>query len=250
MPRNVKKKTFLHTGLNLRFKFFIANSEWWVVELVVEVQEESSLLLILSLLSGEGTSWGVVSSFSEGADALVKFEGFHEVKSSGEGRDGVVLGNLHPGHDGPVGDGSSGEGWDGMGRGKETVLSVLEKPVSQSTSNKKHDGVRAETVGEDGSALEVLEDNGKLVGGSQHEEETVVLVEGEGEGVGDGGIADLVVDVDVEVSLGLQLRQLLDLVSLLDEQSAVSEDVCESGGDFILNLVEGGNDGIIVSLHG
>merc|ERR1719402_1023662 len=107
MPRNVKRKTFLHTGLNLRFKFSIANSEWWMVELVVEVQEESSLLLILSLLSGEGTSGGVVSGFSEGADALVKFQGFHEVKSTGEGRDGVVLGNLHPGHDGPVGDGSS-----------------------------------------------------------------------------------------------------------------------------------------------
>merc|ERR1719402_930171 len=249
MPRNLKRKTFLHTGFNLWFDILIANSKFRVVDLVVEVEEESSLLLILGLLSGERTSGSVVSGFSEGADALVKFEGFHEVKSSGEGRDGVVLGNLHPGHDGPVGDGSSGEGWDGMGRGEETVLSILEKPVSEFTSNKKHDGVRAETVGEDGSALEVLEDNGKLVGGSQHEEETVVLVEGEREGVGDGSISDLVVDVDVEMGLGLQLRQLLDLDSLLDEKGAVSEDVGESGGDFVLNLVEGGNDGIIVSLH-
>merc|ERR1719402_2164123 len=142
MPRNVKKKTFLHTGLNLWFQILIANCHFWVVELVVEVQEESSLLLILSLLSGEGTSGGVVSSFSEGADALVKFQGFHEVKSTGEGRDGVALGNLHPGHDGPVGDGSSGEGWDGMGRGEETVLSILEKPVSQSTADEEHNGVR------------------------------------------------------------------------------------------------------------
>merc|ERR1719402_475825 len=248
MPRNLKRKTFLHTGFNLWFQILIANCHFWVVNLVVEVQEESSLLLILSLLSGEGSSWGVVSSFSKGADALVKFQGFHEVKSTGEGRDGVVLGNLHPGHDGPVGDGSSGEGWDGVWRGEETVLSILEKPVSESTANQEHDGVRSETVGEDGSALEVLEDNGKLVGGSEHEEETVVLVEGEREGVGDGGISNLVVDVDVEMGLGLQLRQLLDLVSLFDEQSAVSEDVGESGGDFILNLVEGGNDGIIVSL--
>merc|ERR1719402_2077330 len=249
MPRNLKRKTFLHTGFNLWFQILIANCHFWVVNLVVEVQEESSLLLILSLLSGEGTSGGVVSSFSEGADALVKFQGFHEVKSTGEGRDGVVLGNLHPGHDGPVGDGSSGEGWDGVGRGEETVLSILEKPVSETTSNQEHDRVRSETVGEDGSALEVLEDNGKLVGGSEHEEETVVLVEWKREGVGDGGISDLVVDVHVEVSLGLQLRQFLDLASLLDEQGAVSEDVGQSSGDFILNLVEGGNDSIIVSLH-
>merc|ERR1719291_1088345 len=227
----------------------IENLSVYCLHLVVEVEKESSLLLVLSLLSGEGTSGGVVSSFGKGADALVELQGFHEVKSSGDGGDGVVLSNLHPGHDGPVGDGSSGEGWDSMGRGEETVLSILEKPVSQSTSNKEHDGVRSETVGEDGSALEVLEDNGKLVGGSEHQEETIVLVEGEREGVGDGSISDLVVDVDVEMGLGLQLRQFLDLVSLLDEQSAVSEDVGESGGDFILNLVEGGNDGIIVSLH-
>merc|ERR1719186_114255 len=102
-----------------------------------------------------------------------------------------------------------------MGRGEDTVLSILEKPVSESTSNQEHDGVRSETIGEDGSALEVLEDNGKLVGGSQHEEKTVVLMEGEGEGVGDGGISDLVVDVHVEVSLGLQLGNFLDLASLL-----------------------------------
>merc|ERR1719402_1301235 len=249
MPRNLKRKTFLHTGFNLWFQILIANCHFWVVNLVVEVQEESSLLLILSLLSGEGSSWGVVSSFSKGADALVKFQGFHEVKSTGEGRDCVVLGNFHPGHDGPVGDGSSGEGWDGVWRGEETVLSILEKPVSETTSNQEHDGVRSEPVGEDGSALEVLEDNGKLVGGSEHEEETVVLVEWEREGVGDGSISDLVVDVDVEMGLGLQLRQFLDLASLLDEQSAVSEDVGKSSGDFILNLVEGGNDSIIISLH-
>merc|ERR1719402_1948840 len=147
MPRNVKRKTFLYTGLNLWFQIFIANYHLWVVNLVVEVQEESSLLLILSLLSGEGTSGGVVSGFSEGADALVKFQGFHEVKSTGEG-------------------------WDGVWRGEETMLSILEKPVSETTSNQEHDGVRSETVGEDGSSLEVLEDNGKLVGGSEHEEET------------------------------------------------------------------------------
>merc|ERR1719291_1468749 len=226
----------------------IENLSVYCLHLVVEVEKESSLLLVLGLLSGEGTSGSVVSGLGERADGLVELQGFHEVKSSGDGGDGVVLSNLHPGHDSPVGDGSSGEGGDGMGRGEETVLSVLEKPVSQSTSNKEHDGVRAETVGEDGSALEVLEDDGKLVGGSEHEEETVVLVEGEREGVGDGSISDLVVDVDVEMGLGLQLRQFLDLVSLLDEQSAVSEDVGQSGGDFILNLVKGGNDGIIVSL--
>merc|ERR1719291_284099 len=221
----------------------------YCLHLVVEVEEESSLLLVLGLLSGEGTSGSVVSGFSEGADALVELEGFHEVKSSGDGGDDVVLSNLHPGHDGPVGDGSSGEGGDGMGRGEETVLSILEKPVSESTSNKEHDGVGGKTVGEDGSALEVLEDDGKLVGGSQHEEETVVLVEGEREGVGDGSISDLVVDVDVEVSLGLELGHFLDLASFLDEQGAVSEDVGKSSGDFVLNLVEGGNDGIVVSLH-
>merc|ERR1712173_300286 len=136
-----------------------------------------------------------------------------------------------------------------MGRGEDAVLSILEKPVSEATANQEHDGVRSETIGEDGSALEVLEDNGKLVGGSEHEEKTVVLVEGEREGVGDGGISDLVVDVHVEVSLGLQLGQFLDLASLLDEKGAVSEDVGESSGDFVLNLVEGGNDGIIVGLH-
>merc|ERR1719507_1494674 len=162
--------------------------------------------------------------------------GFHEAESSIDGGDGVVLSNLHPGHDGPVSDGSSGEGWDGMRRGEDAVLSILEKPVSQSTSNEEHDRVRSETVGEDGSALEVLEDNGKLVGGSQHEEKTVVLVEGKGEGVGDGGISNLVVDVHVEVSLGLELGHFLDLASLLDEQGAVSEDVGKSSGDFVLNL--------------
>merc|ERR1719291_1632325 len=227
----------------------IENLSVYCLHLVVEVEKESSLLLVLSLLSGEGTSGSVVSGLGERADGLVELQGFHEVKSSGDGRDGVVLGNLHPGHDGPVGDGSSGKGGDGMGRGEETVLGILEKPVSQSTADKEHDGVRGKTIGEDGSALEVLEDDGKLVRGSQHEEKTVVLVEGEGEGVGDGSISDLVVDVDVEVSLGLQLGQFLDLASLLDEQSAVSEDVGESSGDFILNLVEGGNDGIVVSLH-
>merc|ERR550519_765406 len=72
---------------------------------------------------------------------------------------------------------------------------------------------------------------------------------GEREGVGDGGISDLVVDVHVEVSLGLQLGHFLDLASLLDEQGTVSEDVGQGSGDFILNLVESGNDGIIVSLH-
>jgi len=190
-----------------------------------------------------------VSSFSEGADALVELQGFHEVESSIDGGDGVVLGNLHPGHDGPVGDGSSGEGGDSVWRGEDAVLSILEKPVSEATANQEHDGVRSETVGEDGSALEVLEDNGKLVGGSEHQEETIVLVEWEREGVGDGGIADLVVDVDVEVSLGLQLGQFLDLVSFLDEKGAVSEDVGQSSGDLILNLVESGNDGVIVSLH-
>merc|ERR1712088_686807 len=219
------------------------------INLVVEVEEEGSLLLILSLLSGEGTSGSVVSGFGEGADGLVELEGFHEVESSIDGGDGVVLSNLHPGHDGPVGDGSSGEGWDGVRRGEDAVLSILEKPVSESTSDKEHDGVRSETIGEDGPALEVLEDNGKLVGGSQHEEKTVVLVEGEREGVGDGSISNLVVDVDVEVSLGLELGQFLDLASLLDEQGAVSEDVGESSGDFVLDLVEGGDDGIVVSLH-
>merc|ERR1719291_944518 len=227
----------------------IENLAVYCLHLVVEVEEESSLLLVLGLLSGEGTSGGVVSGLGKRADGLVELQGFHEVKSSGDGGDGVVLSNLHPGHDGPVGDGSSGEGGDGMGRGEETVLSVLEKPVSQSTSNQEHDGVRGETVGEDGSALEVLEDDGKLVGGSQHEEKTVVLVEGEGEGVGDGSISDLVVDVHVEVSLGLELGHFLDLASLLDEQGAVSEDVGKSSGDFVLDLVEGGNDGIVVSLH-
>merc|ERR1711874_525640 len=97
-----------------------------------------------------------------------------------------------------------------MGRGEDAVLSILEKPVSEATADQEHDGVRSETIGEDGSALEVLEDNGKLVRGSEHEEKTVVLVEWEREGVGDGGISDLVVDVHVEVSLGLQLGQLLD----------------------------------------
>merc|ERR1719291_1200765 len=213
----------------------IENLSVYCLNLVVEVEKESSLLLVLSLLSGEGTSGSVVSGLGERADGLVELQGFHEVKSSGDGRDGVVLGNLHPGHDGPVGDGSSGEGGDGMGRGEKTVLSILEKPVSESTADKEHDGVRGETVGEDGSALEVLEDNGKLVGGSQHEEKTVVLVEGEGEGVGDGSISDLVVDVDVKVSLGLELGHFLDLASLLDEQGAVSEDVGKSSGDFVLN---------------
>merc|ERR1719291_1289080 len=227
----------------------IENLSVYCLHLVVEVEKESSLLLVLGLLSGEGTSGSVVSGLGERADGLVELQRFHEVKSSGDGGDGVVLGNLHPGHDGPVGDSSSGEGGDGMGRGEETVLSVLEKPVSQSTSNQEHDGVRGETVGEDGSALEVLEDDGKLVGGSQHEEETVVLVEGEGEGVGDGGISVLFVDVHVEVSLGLQLRNFLDLASLLHEQGAVSEDVGKSSGDLGLNLVEGGNDGVIISLH-
>merc|ERR1719291_404688 len=227
----------------------IENLSVYCLHLVVEVEKESSLLLVLSLLSGEGTSGSVVSGLGERADGLVELQGFHEVKSSGDGRDGVVLGNLHPGHDGPVGDGSSGEGWDGMGRGEKTVLSILEKPVSQSTADEEHNGVRSETVGEDGSALEVLEDNGKLVGGSQHEEKTVVLVEWEREGVGDGGISDLVVDVHVEVSLGLELGNFLDLASLLDEQGGVSEDVGESSGDFILDLVEGGNDGVIISLH-
>merc|ERR1719291_508378 len=227
----------------------IENLSVYCLHLVVEVEKESSLLLVLSLLSGEGTSGSVVSGLGERADGLVELQGFHEVKSSGDGRDGVVLGNLHPGHDGPVGDGGSGEGWDGMGRGEETVLGILEKPVSQSTADEEHDGVRSETVGEDGSALEVLEDNGKLVGGSQHEEKTVVLVEGEGEGVGDGSISNLVVDVDVEVSLGLELGNFLDLASLLDEQGAVSEDVGESSGDFVLDLVEGGDDGVVVSLH-
>merc|ERR1712080_245570 len=52
-------------------------------------------------------------------------------------------------------------------------------------------------------------------------------------GVGDGGISDLVVDVHVEMSLGLQLGQLLDLASLLDEQGAVSEDVGQGSGDFV-----------------
>merc|ERR1719291_1647915 len=227
----------------------IENLSVYCLNLVVEVKKESSLLLVLSLLSGEGTSGSVVSGLGERADGLVELQGFHEVKSSGDGGNGVVLGNLHPGHDGPVGDGSSGEGWDGMGRGEETVLGILEKPVSQSTADEEHNGVRSETVGEDGSALEVLEDNGKLVGGSQHEEETVVLVEGKGEGVGDGGISNLVVDVDVEVSLGLELGHFLDLASLLDEQGAVSEDVGESSGDFVLDLVEGGDDGVVVGLH-
>jgi len=217
-------------------------------DLIVEVEEESSLLLILSLLSGEGTSGCVVSSFSQGADALVKFQGFHEVKSSLESGDGVVLGNLHPGHDGSVGDGSSGKGWDGMRRGEQTVLSILEKPVSESTSNQEHDGVGAKTIGEDGSALEVLEDHGKLVRGSEHQEETVVLVEWETEGVGDLGISDLVVDVDVEMGLGGQLGQFLDLGSLLDEKSAVSEDLGKGSGDFVLNFVEGGDDGVNISL--
>jgi len=232
---------------NLHYQ--LAKTSGLLSDLVVEVEKESSLLLVLGLFSSEGTSGGVVSSFGEGADALVELEGFHEVESSIDGGDGVVLSNLHPGHDGPVGDGSSGEGGDGMGRGEETVLSILEKPVSQSTSNQEHDGVRGETVGEDGSALEVLEDNGKLVGGSEHQEETVVLVEWEREGVGDGSISDLVVDVDVEVGLGLQLGHFLDLASLLDEQGAVSEDVGQGSGDFVLNLVESGNDGVIVSLH-
>jgi len=124
-----------------------------------------------------------VSSFSEGADALVELEGFHEVESSIDGGDGVVLSNLHPGHDGPVGDGSSGEGWDGVWRGEHAVLSILEKPVSEATADQEHDGVRSETVGEDGAALEVLEDNGKLVGGSEHEEETVVLWNGREKGL-------------------------------------------------------------------
>merc|ERR1719186_1177672 len=145
----------------------IENLAVYCLHLVVEVEEESSLLLVLGLLSGEGTSGGVVSGLGERADGLVEFEGFHEVESSGDGGHGVVLSNLHPSHDGPVGDGSSGEGWDGMGRGEKTVLSILEKPVSQSTSNQEHDRVRGETIGEDGSALEVLEDDGKLVGGSQ-----------------------------------------------------------------------------------
>ena len=218
------------------------------IDLVVEVQKESSLLLILSLLSGEGTSGCVVSSFSQGADALVKFQGFHEVKSSLESGDGVVLGNLHPGHDGSVGDGSSGKGWDGMRRGEQTVLSILEKPVSESTTDKEHDGVGSKTIGEDGSALEVLEDDGKLVRGSEHQEETVVLVEWETEGVGDLSISDLVVDVDVEMGLGGQLGQFLDLGSLLDEKSAVSEDLGKGSGDFVLNFVEGGDDGVNISL--
>merc|ERR1719291_1548610 len=185
----------------------IENLSVYCLNLVVEVKKESSLLLVLSLLSGEGTSGSVVSGLGERADGLVELQGFHEVKSSGDGGDGVVLGNLHPCHDGPVGDGSSGEGgdgmvelegfhevessidggdgvvlsnlhpchdgpvgdgssgkgWDSVRRGKDAVLSILEKPVSESTSNKEHDGVRSETVGEDGSALEVLEDNGKLV---------------------------------------------------------------------------------------
>merc|ERR1712112_717392 len=222
---------------------------WEGINLVVEVEEEGSLLLVLSLLSGEGTSGSVVSGFGEGADGLVELEGFHEVESSIDGGDSVVLSNLHPGHDGPVGDGSSGEGWDGMGRREDTVLSILEKPVSESTSNQEHDGVRSETVGEDGSALEVLDDNGKLVRGSQHQEKTIVLVEWEREGVGDGGISNLVVDVHVEASLGLQLGNFLDLASLLDEKGAVSEDVGKSSGDLGLNLVEGGNDGVIISLQ-
>jgi len=232
---------------NLHYQ--LAKTSGLLSDLVVEVEKESSLLLVLGLFSSEGTSWGVVSSFGKGADALVELEGFHEVESSIDGGDGVVLGNLHPGHDGPVGDGSSGEGWDGMGRGEDAVLSILEKPVSEATANQEHDGVRSETIGEDGSALEVLEDNGKLVRGSEHEEKTVVLVEWEREGVGDGGISDLVVDVHVEVSLGLQLGHFLDLASLLDEQGAVSEDVGQGSGDFVLNLVESGNDGVIVSLH-
>merc|ERR1719402_637042 len=103
-----------------------------VSHLVVEVEKESSLLLVLSLLSGEGTSGSVVSGLGERADGLVELQGFHEVKSSIDGGDGVVLSNLHPGHDGPVVDGSSGEGWDGMGRGEDAVLSILEKPVSES----------------------------------------------------------------------------------------------------------------------
>jgi len=53
----------------------------------------------------------------------------------------------------------------------------------------------------------------------------------------------------VEVSLGLQFGHFLDLASLLDEQGAVSEDVGQGSGDFVLNLVESGNDGVIVSLH-
>merc|ERR1719291_23734 len=227
----------------------IENLSVYCLHLVVEVEKESSLLLVLGLFSSEGTSGSVVSGFGEGADGLMELEGFHEVESSVDGGDGVILSNLHPGHDGPVGDGSSGEGWDGVRRGEDAVLSILEKPVSESTSNKEHDRVRSETVGEDGSALEVLEDNGKLVRGSQHEEKTIVLVEWEREGVGDGGISDLVVDVHVEVSLGLQLGNFLDLTSLLDEQGAVSEDVGKSSGDLGLNLVEGGNDGVVVSLH-
>merc|ERR1712088_137609 len=125
---------------------FFKSLFWKGINLVVEVEEEGSLLLILSLLSGERTSGSVVSGFGKGADGLVELEGFHEVESSIDGGDGVVLSNLHPGHDSPVGDGSSGEGWDGVRRGEDAVLSILEKPVSESTSNKEHDGVRSETV--------------------------------------------------------------------------------------------------------
>jgi hypothetical protein len=135
-----------------------------------------------------------------------------------------------------------------MRRGEQTVLSILEKPVSESTSNQEHDGVGSKTISEDGSALEVLEDHGKLVGGSEHQEETVVLVEWETEGVGDLGISDLVVDVDVEMGLGGQLGQFLDLGSLLDKKSAVSEDLGKSSGDFVLYFVEGGDDGVNISL--
>merc|ERR1719397_2482311 len=119
----------------------LAKTSGLLSDLVVEVEKESSLLLVLGLFSSEGTSGGVVSSFGEGADALVELEGFHEVESSIDGGDGVVLGNLHPGHDGPVGDGSSREGWDGMGRGEDAVLSTLEKPVSEAPANQEHASV-------------------------------------------------------------------------------------------------------------
>merc|ERR1712080_409483 len=120
--------------------------------------------------------------------------------------------------------------------------SVRPRPTRNMTASDPRRSVKT------GLPWKSLRTTGSLLG-SEHEEETIVLVEWEREGVGDGGIADLVVDVDVEVGLGLQLRQFLDLASLLDEQSAVSEDVGQSSGDLILNLVESGNDGVIVSLH-
>merc|ERR1719219_2958925 len=87
---------------------------FWFLPLIVEVEEESSLLVVLGLLLAEGTSGGVVSGGRQGADALVELQRLHVGESSSEGGGGVVLGDLHPGHDGPLGD--TGPGVSGAPR--------------------------------------------------------------------------------------------------------------------------------------